>query len=107
MYGLKRYGQLQIMGVDMRAKSVFRDICLKGHDEDFNPIPAVFATDAHPGSIRKVNVMAERLERGEDLFHEDDETRWASAEEQNELVQFAKKSMEARKDLSTYGEAKA
>lgn len=52
--------------------NIFREILRKGHDEDFeDKLPAV-ATGAIPGSPEKVEVMRQRVERGESPNHPGD-----------------------------------
>ena len=43
-----------------------------GHDEDFSPRPASEATHHRPGSLGKIEVMRLRVERGESLWHPQD-----------------------------------
>lgn len=35
-----------------------------------------YATSAMPGSVEKINVLSERAERGEDLWHPGDRMFW-------------------------------
>lgn len=53
--------------------NVYDRIVLFGHDEDFVPWRVPKPTKARPGSPGKVEVLRERVLRGEPLFHEDDE----------------------------------
>ena len=57
-----------------QVKNVFEAILKYGHDEDFAPtLPEDFSrTDAPAGSQEKIQVMAERVRRGEPLWHGDD-----------------------------------
>jgi hypothetical protein len=53
-------------------RNVFQFIAERGHDEDFEPRPAIVATSALPGSLDKVETIRARLERGESLWHPQD-----------------------------------
>ena len=53
-------------------RTIFTDLATVGHDEDFSPIAASERTSARPGSLEKIEIMRERVARGEDLFHPDD-----------------------------------
>jgi hypothetical protein len=56
------------------VKNVFEAILKYGHDEDFSPMVSdEFAgTDSPAGSREKLEVLAERVRRGEPLWHPDD-----------------------------------
>ncbi|HUT09218.1 MAG TPA: hypothetical protein VMY42_01875 [Thermoguttaceae bacterium] len=55
-------------------RNVFKAILESGHDEDFIPRETedFGATDAPAGSPEKLEVLAERVLRGEPLWHSDD-----------------------------------
>lgn len=53
-------------------RTVFTDLLIRGHDEDFEPLPAEQSTDAICGSAEKVEVIRLRVERGECLWHRGD-----------------------------------
>ena len=55
-------------------QNVFEAILKYGHDEDFAPVKddTFSATQAPAGSKTKLDVMAERIRRGEPLWHQDD-----------------------------------
>jgi len=55
-------------------RNVFEAILECGHDEGFAPreTDQYIGTDAPAGTREKVNVMAQRVERGEPLWHPDD-----------------------------------
>jgi hypothetical protein len=55
-----------------KPKNVFEFIEIFGHDEDWVPEEPEEATSALPGSHGKIEVLCQRIERGEDLFHECD-----------------------------------
>lgn len=68
----RRSHQVEPKVVDMSAVNIFVEIMKKGHDEDFvDKLPAV-ATGAIPGSPEKVEVMRQRVERGESPNHPGD-----------------------------------
>ncbi len=55
-------------------RNVFEAILTYGHDEDFVPYvdPDFDKTQAAAGSREKLDVMADRVLRGEPLWHEND-----------------------------------
>jgi len=55
-------------------RNVFEAILECGHDEDFVPMTTdeFTPTQAPAGSRQKLDVMAERVRRGEPLWHPDD-----------------------------------
>jgi len=55
-------------------RNVFEAILTYGHDEDFVPYAgkSFDATQEPAGSREKLDVMADRVLRGEPLWHEDD-----------------------------------
>ena len=57
-----------------RVKNVFEAILKYGHDEDFAPSPSEHfeGTNSPAGSREKLDVMADRVRRGEPLWHPDD-----------------------------------
>jgi hypothetical protein len=56
------------------CRNVFDAITKYGHDEDFDPQPTneFRATDAPAGSRAKISILADRVLRGEPLWHEED-----------------------------------
>jgi len=59
---------------DPTLKNVFEAILKYGHDEDFAPKSndAFKATQAPAGTREKLEVLADRVRRGEPLWHDDD-----------------------------------
>lgn len=56
-----------------QVRNVFEAIVKYGHDEDYSPVSEEFdATDEPAGSRSKISVLAERMARGEPLWHEED-----------------------------------
>ena len=55
-------------------RNVFEAILECGHDEDFNPAetPEFGRTDAPAGSRAKIAMLAERIQRGQPLWHPED-----------------------------------
>lgn len=43
-----------------------------GDEGPFRPVPCTAPVDCSPGTAEKIAVLAERVERGEELFHPDD-----------------------------------
>ena len=60
-------------------KNVFEAILECGHDEDFLPMEddCFFATDAPAGSRAKIDILAERILRGEPLWHPSDRSDYS------------------------------
>ena len=60
-------------------RNVFEAILESGHDEDFIPRETedFSPTDAPAGSREKLSVMAERVRRGEPLWHSDDRSDYS------------------------------
>ena len=59
-----------------------------GTTMEFEPSEPQTPTDAPPGSIAKVQLMIERLNRGESIFHPDDATCHATIESQAALMAY-------------------
>lgn len=57
----------------MSIKTIFDELRLKQHDEDFEPSSKCEPTAARPGSLEKLFVLVERAERGQPLWHKYDE----------------------------------
>ena len=57
-----------------QVKNVFEAILKYGHDEDFNPAnePGFELTMSPAGSREKLEVLAERVRRGQPLWHPED-----------------------------------
>ena len=72
-------------GCKMGDHSSFGHLLSRGHDYDFEPIRKPEPTDAAPGSLEKLEVLARRLMRGEELYHEDDAPVLATIEQSNEM----------------------
>ena len=58
----------------MKCKNVFEAILKYGHDEDFAPAKSdeFIATDAPAGSESKIEILRQRVEVGEPLWHGED-----------------------------------
>ena len=69
-------------------KTIWRELELKKHDEDFVPAADCIPTGARPGSIEKIQVMRERLEAGQPIFHRRDENRPCTIEQEYEKEQW-------------------
>lgn len=54
-----------------KPRTVFEAIQIYGHDEDFQPQPST-PTTAPPGTTEKVAALRKRIERGQELWHDDD-----------------------------------
>lgn len=80
-----------------RHKNVFEEIKNKSHDEDWVPKPASEATGSFDGTIERIKVLCDRLERGEALFHPNDEKRHGTLEQGQELQDYVRKETEKRK----------
>jgi hypothetical protein len=57
-----------------QVRNVFEAIQKYGHDEDFNPAGSneFDATQAPAGSKEKLDILAERILRGQPLWHPED-----------------------------------
>ena len=57
-----------------QMRNVFEAILKYGHDEDFSPSTdnSFFSTEAPAGTREKLDVMADRVLRGEPLWHPED-----------------------------------
>jgi hypothetical protein len=64
-----------------RIRNVFEIIELYGHDENFEPQCTVdFAPTCAPaGSKQKIDILAERIQRGMPLWHPEDSTESSPA----------------------------
>jgi len=62
-----------------KLKNVFEAILKYGHDEDFAPRAGrdFRPTEAPAGSRDKLNVLAERVQEGMPLWHEDDRSDYS------------------------------
>lgn len=56
--------------------TVFEAILKYGHDEDFEPLAGegFLPTDAPPGTAEKIDVLRQRVELGQPLWHDEDRT---------------------------------
>jgi hypothetical protein len=59
-----------------RIRNVFEIIELYGHDENFEPQASseFVPTQAPAGSKQKIDILAERIQRGMPLWHPEDST---------------------------------
>ena len=59
-----------------RIRNVFEIIELYGHDENFEPVKTddFVPTAAPAGSRQKIDILAERIQRGMPLWHPEDST---------------------------------
>ncbi len=64
-----------------RIRNVFEIIELYGHDENFEPqaTPEFIPTSAPAGSRQKLDILAERIQRGMPLWHPEDSTETSAA----------------------------
>lgn len=60
-------------------RNVFEAILECGHDEDFSPVTTIGfdATDAPAGSRAKLDILAQRVLRGEPLWHPEDRSDYS------------------------------
>ena len=60
-------------------RNVFEAILECGHDEDFVPVTTeeFSSTEAPAGSRHKLDVMAQRVQRGEPLWHPEDRSDYS------------------------------
>ena len=64
-----------------RIRNVFEIIELYGHDENFEPqaTSEFIPTSAPAGSRQKLDILAERIQRGMPLWHPEDSTDSSTA----------------------------
>ncbi|RLS30987.1 MAG: hypothetical protein DWH79_09820 [Planctomycetota bacterium] len=64
-----------------RIRNVFEIIELYGHDENFEPqtTPEFAPTSAPAGSRQKLDILAERIQRGMPLWHPEDSTETSAS----------------------------
>ena len=74
------------MYIRPRNRNLFIEIAEKQHDLDFEPHAECLPTAAAPGSSEKIKVMCERLARGEDLHHPNDNQTCATMEAQHDMA---------------------
>ena len=57
-----------------QMRNVFETILKYGHDEDFAPVAGAdfSSTEAPAGSREKLDILAERIARGQPLWHPED-----------------------------------
>jgi hypothetical protein len=60
-------------------RNVFEAILECGHDEDFAPVETddFSSTEAPAGSRAKIDIFAERIRRGEPLWHNEDRSDYS------------------------------
>jgi len=60
-------------------RNVFEAILECGHDEDFIPVEGdnFGSTDAPAGSRAKLEILAERVKRGQPLWHDEDRSDYS------------------------------
>jgi hypothetical protein len=65
-----------------RIRNVFEIIELYGHDENFEPHATTefIPTAAPAGSRQKIDILAERIQRGMPLWHPEDSTDSSNTE---------------------------
>ena len=80
--------------------NIFQELKSKLHDEDFEPRIDCEPTPARPGSLEKLFVLAERVERGQPLYHKFDECVLATVamefEKAKHINRLYKESIAAR-----------
>jgi hypothetical protein len=72
-------------------KNIFEELKLKKHDEDFQPRKEGEPTGAKAGSLEKLFVIADRVEKGEQLFHPGDNPILATISEEFEKARYINK----------------
>ncbi len=68
--------------------SVFDALAKVGHDEDFSPRKTPHPTGAKKGTIERIQVMRQRIQNGEELFHPNDEPTCSNHDEYCLCVTF-------------------
>jgi hypothetical protein len=83
--------------------NIFQELKTKLHDEDFEPRIDCEPTPASPGSLEKLFVLAERVERGQPLYHPFDECILATVamefEKAKHINRLYREAIEARRQV--------
>jgi len=66
----KKRDELYNQGVRFTDPNVFSEVLRVGHDEDYEAQAEGLPTDAPPGSKEKIEVLTERVVKGQPLWHE-------------------------------------
>jgi hypothetical protein len=82
--------------VAIMINNIFDEIRLKHHDEDYEPRKQGLPTGAKAGSLEKLFIIADRVERGERLFHPGDNPILATIAEEFEKAKFVNKLYKQR-----------
>ena len=69
-------------------QNIFDELRFKKHDEDFCPKKEGEPTGAKAGSLEKLFVIADRVEKGEQLFHPGDNPILATVSEEFEKAKY-------------------
>ena len=80
-------------------KNIFDEIRLKQHDEDYEPRREGLPTGAKAGSLEKLFVIADRVEKGERLFHPGDNPILATIAEEFEKAKFINKLFREKRQV--------
>lgn len=72
-------------------QNIFDELRFKKHDEDFSPKKEGEPTGAKAGSLEKLFVIADRVEKGEQLFHPGDNPILATVSEEFEKAKYINK----------------
>jgi len=78
------------------SRTIFQEIRLKQHDEDYEPCNESLPTGAKPGSLEKLLVIIERVERGQPLFHPGDNPVLATIAEEFEAAKYVNEQYRIR-----------
>lgn len=73
------------------SQNIFDELRFKKHDEDFSPRKEGEPTGAKAGSLEKLFVIADRVEKGEQLFHPGDNPILATVSEEFEKAKYINK----------------
>jgi len=77
-------------------QNIFDELRFKKHDEDFSPRKEGSPTGAKAGSLEKLFVIADRVEKGEQLFHPGDNPILATVSEEFEKAKYINKIFKQR-----------
>lgn len=94
-------------GCKATDNSTFGHLLRYGHDHYFEPGKQPNSTGANPGSEEKIRIIAERMRRGEELFHDGDNYTAATIQEQDRTASvMIEKAKELRDQKREAREAK-
>jgi hypothetical protein len=82
----------------MKHNSLFSYIAIEHCEEFFEPTSKpTEPTPFGPGSVERIEVYSQRLMRGEELYHEQDEMKSATIDDQRAMIDYVMTRYRQRK----------